>query len=189
MKPHRRHSRHWIDDPVLTFCLFTKVPALACHKSHEHSSGCHETLYGHTTTTPTAMLTPTPKVSPLGTSLLIREDGSESPITRSHGRYRDGLSSGWLAIGWGNEYYAAWETQVTQKPNISGDICLHANLDPKVFRMGAFDIRPDHILNDNVSNIDVSFREGDTSTLNAIKANEINHPPPLRKYKLLSWGF
>ena len=54
---------------------------------------------------------------------------------------------------------------------------------------GAFDIRPDHILNDNVSNIDVSLGEGDTSTLNAIKANEINHPPPLRKYKLLSWGF
>ena len=71
MKPHRNlHSRHWIDDPVLTCCLFTKVPALACHKSHEHSSGCHETLYGHTTTTPHSDAYPNAESLPIGDILI-----------------------------------------------------------------------------------------------------------------------
>lgn len=140
-------------------------------------------------TTPTAVLTPTPKVSPLGTSLLIREDGS-TQFTDHMAGIEMVFPSGWLAIRVGEpEYYSAWETQVTQNPIFLDIFASMQNLDPKVFRVSAFDIRPDHILNDNVSNIDVSFSEGDTSTLNAIKANEINHPPPFRKYKLLSWGF
>ena len=190
MKPHGTHIL------VIGF-VFLLLP-LACSQRSHLSSVANPTntvpaAANHFTpappTTPTRVLTATPNVSPSGTSLSTREDGS-TQFTDHLAGLELVFPSGWLAVRVGEqEYYSAWETQVTQNPLFVEIFAAMQNLDPKVFRVSAFDIRPDHILHDNVSNIDVSFRQGDTNSLSAIKANEINHPPPLRKYKLLSWGF
>ena len=190
MKPHRTY--------ILAIGLMILLSLVACSQRSQPSSVTNPTstvqvvanLFTATPlTTPTPVLTPTPKVSPSGTSLLIREDGS-TQFTDHLAGVQMVFPSSWLAVRVGEqEYYSAWEKQVTQNPIFIDIFAAMQNLDPKVFRVSAFDIRPDHILNDNVSNIDVIFSEGNTSSLNAIKANEINNPPPLRKYKLLSWGF
>jgi hypothetical protein len=190
MKPHRTH--------ILAIGLMILFSLVACSQRSQSSSVTIPTSTPQATrdiftatplATPTPVLTPTPKVSPLGTSLLIREDGS-TQFTDHPAGVQMVFPSGWLAVRVGEqEYYSAWETQVTQNPIFLDIFASMQNLDPKVFRVSAFDIRLDHIVSDNVSNIDVIFSEGDTNTLSAIKANEINNPPPLRKYKLLSWGF
>jgi hypothetical protein len=190
MKPHRPHIL------VIGFMLLFSLAA--CSQRPQPSSVTNpinavqptaKLLTPTPPATPTAVLTPTPKVSPLGTSLLTREDGS-TQFTDHLAGIQMVFPFGWLAVRVGEpEYYSAWEKQVTQNPIFIDIFAAMQNLDPRVFRVSAFDIRPDHIINDNVSNIDVSFREGDTSSLSAIKANEINYPPPYKRYKLLSWGF
>jgi hypothetical protein len=51
------------------------------------------------------------------------------------------------------------------------------NLDPKVFRMTALDIRPDHMSDNDVSQMEVVFDQGDTRTLNQVKTDEIKRLP------------
>jgi hypothetical protein len=190
MKPHRTH--------ILAIGLTISLSLAACSQRSQPTLVTNPTSPTQAATklstatpltTRTPVLTPTPRVSPLGTSLLTREDGS-TQFTDHPAGLQMVFPAGWLAVRLGEpEYYSAWETQVTQNPIFLDIFASMQNLDPNVFRVSAFDIRPDHIVSDNVSNIDVIFSNGDTNTLNAIKANEINNPPPLRKYKLLSWGF
>ena len=135
---------------------------------------------------PTETLTPVPKISSSGTSLVNLADGSTQFIDYVAGAQMV-FPSGWLVVRTGEmEYYAAWEKPETQNPVFLDIFASIQNLDPKVFRLTALDIRPDHMSNDDVPQMEVVFNEGDSRTLNQIRADEVKTHPPLKGYKLLS---
>jgi hypothetical protein len=97
---------------------------------------------------------------------------------------------GWLVVRTGErEYYAAWEKQELQGPVFVDIFASIQNLDPKVFRMTALDVRPEHMTNDDVAQMEVVFNEGDTRTLKEVNADEKKSHPPLTGYKLLASNF
>ena len=135
---------------------------------------------------PTETHTPEPKISSSGTSLIYRTDGSTRFVDYVAGAQID-FPSGWLIIRTGEqEYYAAWEKPETNHPVFLDIFASMQNLDPKVFRMTALDIRPDLMSDEDVPQMEVVFNQGDTRTLNQVKKAEIETPPPLTGYKLLS---
>jgi hypothetical protein len=137
----------------------------------------------------TETLTPAPEISSLGTSLASLADGSTQFIDYVAGAQMV-FPSGWLIVRTGElEYYAAWEKPETQNPVFLDIFASIQNLDPKVFRLTALDIRADHMSNDDVPQMEVIFNEGDTRTLNQVKTDEIKTPPPLTGYKLLASNF
>jgi hypothetical protein len=60
------------------------------------------------------------------------------------------------------------------------------NLDPKVYRLTAVDTRPDHLLYDDLTWLELIFKEGDPRTLKELRAAELSNRPPYRGYKVLS---
>jgi hypothetical protein len=138
---------------------------------------------------PTETLTPVPKISSSGTSLVSLADGSTQFIDYVAGMQID-IPPGWLVVRVGeSEYYAAWENEVIKYPIFVDIFASMQNLDPKAFRMSAFDIRPDRISSNDVPEIGVVFGDEDTRTLNEIQADQKQNPPPLTGYKLLSSKF
>ena len=138
---------------------------------------------------PTETLTPVPKISSSGTSLANLMDGSTQFIDYMAGM-QIVIPPGWLVVRVGeSEYYAAWENEVTKYPIFVDIFASMQSLDPKAFRMSAFDIRPDHISSNDVPEIGVVFGNEDTRTLNEVKADQKQNPPPLTGYKLLSSKF
>jgi hypothetical protein len=60
------------------------------------------------------------------------------------------------------------------------------NLDPNVFRLTALDLRPDRILYNDLTRVELVFDEGDRRTLKEIRADLLAHRPPYKGYKVLS---
>ena len=141
------------------------------------------------TLVPTETVTPMPKVSSSGTSLVVREDGSTQFIDHVAGMQMV-FSPGWLLVRVGeSEYYAAWEKPESTNRHFRNIFTDMQDLDPKAFRVHALDIRPEHMANDDIPLVVVIFVEGDTKTLAEIEKKEIENPPPLTGYKLLSSNF
>ncbi len=133
--------------------------------------------------------TPAPKISSVGTSLVYLADGS-TQFTDHVAGMQMSFPTGWLVVRVGEqEYYAAWGRQETQNPKFLDIFASIQNLDPKVFKMTALDTRPDHIIYNDITTVDVVFHQGDRRTLKQLKADEIKNHPPLKKYKLLSAQF
>ena len=136
------------------------------------------------TDTPTA----TPKVSTSGTSLMKLADGS-TQFTDYVAGMQMTFPAGWLVVRVGEtEYYEAWGRPETQDPKFVDIFANMQNWDPKVFRVTALDVRPEYILFNNVTQVDVVFDEGNTQTLKQHRTNEVNSRPRVKKYKLLSSG-
>ncbi len=134
----------------------------------------------------TATITPTPKISPSGTSLAPLADGSTQFIDYAAGMQMV-FPPGWLAIRVGEEeYYAAWRKPETQAPMFANIFAEIQNLDPKVFRVNALDIRPEYIIYDNVTQVEVVFEQNDTRSLKEVKADETKGQSLYKDYKLLS---
>lgn len=134
------------------------------------------------TDTPTA----TPKVSTSGTSLMKLADGS-TQFTDYVAGMQMTLPSHWLVVRVGEEeYYKAWGLPETQNPEFVDIFANIQNVDPKVFRMTGLDVRADHFLFNDVTQVDVVFDEGDTRTLEQLKSDEKKNHPRYKKYKLLS---
>ncbi len=141
------------------------------------------------TIAPTETITPTPKISSSGTSLVTLADGSTQFID-----YVAALQmvfpSGWLVVRVGeDEYYAAWEKPEAQNPVFMDIFAALQTLDPKVFRMHALDIRSDHIINNDVTVVNVVFSQSDIRTLKEVQADEKQNHPRYKNYKLLSSKF
>lgn len=137
----------------------------------------------------TSTATPVTSTSSSGTSLVYLADGSTQFIDHTAGM-QTAFPPGWLLVRVGEqEYYAAWEKEETKNPLFLDIFASMQNLDPKVFRVTALDIRPDHMSNENILQIEVVFNEGDTRTLKQVKSDETKSHPPLVGYKLLSSQF
>jgi hypothetical protein len=138
------------------------------------------------TPAPTATFTPTPKVSNVGTYLEYLEDGSTKFTDRVAG-VQLVFPAQWLVVRVGEqEYYAAWGKAETQNPRYVDVFAGMQNLDPKIFRLGALDTRPDRFLYNDLTQVYLSFDEGDTRTLKQIRTSELKNHPPYRGYKVLS---
>lgn len=141
------------------------------------------------TVVPTDTMTPAPKISSAGTSLLNLADGS-TQFTDHVAGMQMVFPAGWLLVRVGElEYYAAWEKQEATNPHFQNIFTNMQDLDPKAFRVHALDIRPEHMANDDIPLVVVVFGEGDKETLDEIKKNEVENHPPLTGYKLLSSNF
>jgi hypothetical protein len=138
------------------------------------------------TSSPTATCTPTPRVSNVGTYLENLEDGS-TRFTDSVAGVQMVFPAQWLAVRVGEqEFYDAWGKPEMQHPRFLDVFRSIQNLDPKIFRLTAFDIRPDRLLYNDITRVSVVFEQGNTKTLKELKKDEINNHPPYKGYKVLS---
>lgn len=138
------------------------------------------------TSSPTATFTPTPKVSNVGTYLENLEDGS-TRFTDSVAGVQMVFPAQWLVVRLGEqEFYEAGRKPETQNPLFLDVFAAMQNLDPKIFRLTALDIRPDRLLYNDLTRVELVFAEGDRRTLKELRASEIKNRPPYRGYKLLS---
>lgn len=156
--------------------------ALAAEQQTQQASPVPST----STVAPTDTMTPMPKISSAGTSLLNMADGS-TQFTDHVAGMQMVFPTGWLLVRVGeSEYYAAWEKQESTNRHFRDIFTDMQDLDPKAFRVHALDIRPEHMANDDIPLVVVVFVEGDTKTLDEIEKIEIENHLPLRDYKLLS---
>lgn len=130
--------------------------------------------------------TPTPKVSSSGTALVTLADGSTQFID-----YVSGIQmvfpAGWLVVRVGeDEYYTAWGSPESQTPVFMDILTGIQSLDPKVFRVHALDMRSDHIINNDITRVDVVFSQNDIRTLKEVQADEKKNHPRYKSYKLLT---
>jgi hypothetical protein len=122
--------------------------------------------------TPTKTSVPTAVVSSQRTSLVIREDQTTLFTDHKVG-IQLAFPEGWLALRVGeSEYYMASEKVGTQNTWFLEEIASLQTLDPNVFRLHAYDLHPEHVLNNALPKINVVFLQEDKRTLRQIEADE-----------------
>jgi hypothetical protein len=152
-----------------------------------------ETAQGFTATppvTPTETLTPTPRVSLNGTSLLIHEDQSALFIDHKAGIQLT-IPSGWMPVRVNeDEYYKAFALDVAlENPAIVDVLTDIQDANVNYHRVESIDIRPDHIPDGIVTHFNVLFQEGDIRTLEKWEQAERNRKSPYAKYRFISSSF
>lgn len=152
-----------------------------------------ETAQGFTATSvilPTATLTPTPRVSLNGTSLVKRED--QSAIFIDHkARIQVTIPAGWMPVRVNeDEYYKAFALDIVlENPAISDMLTILQDVDVNYHRLNAMDVRPGHIPDGILTNFDILFQEGDTRTLEKWQQAESSRKLPYAGYKFISSSF
>ena len=142
------------------------------------------------TTIPTETLIPTPKISLYGTSLVIQED--QSAVFVDHkAAIQLVIPSGWMPIRVNeDEYYKAFALDVVlENPPISDRLTRIQDVNLDYHRLEAIDIRPGHIQDGIISDMNVVFEEGDVRTLEEWEKAERNRKSPWANYKFLSSGY
>ena len=152
-----------------------------------------ETANGFTATpiiVPTDTLTPTPKISLAGTSLVVREDQS-AVFTDHKAGIQLNIPAGWMPIRVNEEeYYRAFTLDVVLKnPAYNEHITKiqDANLDN--FRLDATDIRDGHTSDGILSNIQVIFEPGDLRSLEKWEQAERDRHHPFANFKFISASY
>jgi hypothetical protein len=142
------------------------------------------------TMVPTETLIPTPKISLYGTSLITQEDQSAVFVDHKAG-IQLVIPPGWMPIRVNEEeYYKAFALDVVQEnPSISDRLTRIQDVDLDYHRLEAIDIRPGHIQDGIISDINVVFEEGDVPTLEQWEQAERNRKSPWVNYKFLSSGY
>jgi hypothetical protein len=147
-----------------------------------------ETAQGFTATppvVPTETMTPTPKVSIVGTSLENLADGSTRFTDYTVG-IQVVFPAGWLTVRVSEpEYYKAWDKYAVKSPALQEVFTGMQNNDPDQFRVTAIDIRSD-VTYETVAKIQIVFAPGDERTLNEVRMSQTNRKYPFSKFKLLS---
>lgn len=152
-----------------------------------------ETAQGFTPTpspVPTLTLSPTPKISLNGTSLTMNDDGSALFADHKAGIQLT-IPAGWMPLRVNErEYYDAFTIPVVvANPALAERLTQIQNLDVKMFRLDALDIREGHIPNGVISDINVIFQEGDTRTLEKWWQAESNVKKPFKNFKFITMGY
>jgi hypothetical protein len=111
-------------------------------------------------------------ISSYGTSLVKLADGSIQ-----FKDYRAGVQilfpPNWLPVRPGEpEYYRALEKEGAKNQWIVDDLAAFQDLDLNVFRVNAYDMHPEHLLNEGPPRVHVIFQQNDSRTLREIEADE-----------------
>lgn len=139
------------------------------------------------TLSPTAVMTLTPKISVLGTSLVVRDDQSTL-----FADYKAGIQlvipSEWLALRINeDEYLKAFASDVVQQnPDIMEHLTCTRDINPDALRLDAIDLHPGHIRDGILTNLNVIFEEGNVQSLENWEQAERNRYHPLVDFKFLS---
>jgi hypothetical protein len=152
-----------------------------------------ETANGFTLTpsiTPSLTLTPTPKISLNGTSLVFNEDGGALFVDNKAGIQLT-IPAGWMAFRVNEqEYYDAFTSEVVlANPALSERLTQVQDVDLDHYRLEAFDIREGHIPNGIISDMSVIFQPGDMRTLEQWAKAEGNRKSPYKNFRLTSMGY
>ena len=150
------------------------VPAVDTSARATSLAGTAVAAFGTATFTPSPTKTSVPKavVSSQGTSLMPQEDGS-TLFTDHKAGIQVTVPFGWLAIRGGEpEYYMAAEKVGTQNDWFLEEIASLQTLNLDVFRLHAYDLHPEHALNNTLPKINVVFLQEDERTLRQIEADE-----------------
>jgi hypothetical protein len=139
---------------------------------------------------PTETIVPTPKISLAGTSLIEQQDQSYSFIDHTAG-IQLAIPAGWMPIRVNEEeYYKAFSSDVVlQNPPISEHLTAIQNVKPDILRLDAIDIRPGHIPNGIITNVNVIFEAGDVRSLEKWEQAERNRKSPYKKYRFVSSSY
>jgi hypothetical protein len=142
------------------------------------------------TTIPTETLIPTPRISLYGTSLVIQEDQSAVFVDHKAG-IQLVIPPGWMPIRVNeDEYYKAFALDIVlENPPISDRLTRIQDVDLDYHRLEAIDIRPGHIQDGIISDINVVFEDGDVRTLEEWERAERNRKSPWANYRFLSSGY
>jgi hypothetical protein len=119
--------------------------------------------------TPTATLIPTPP--PLGTTKIEQSDGT-TLFTDYDNKYDVVFPKGWVVTGLNSDDLNSL-LQLTSKnnPDLEQMITLLKSMDPKVFRIFAFDFQPDHMVNGFTTNVNIVVENN--SIVNAMTLQEL----------------
>jgi len=152
-----------------------------------------ETANGFTVTplvTPSLTLTPTPKISLNGTSLIFNEDHSSLFVDHRAGIQLT-IPAGWMAFRVNEqEYYDAFTSEVVlANPALSDRLTQIQDANLENHRLEAFDIREGHIPNGIISDIEVIFQPGDTRSLEQWTKAEGNRKSLFKNYRVTSIGY
>ena len=140
--------------------------------------------------TATKTLSPTPRVSVNGTTLLPNEDGSALFTDHTAG-IQLVVPAGWLALRVNEEeYYQAFTSETaSSNPAITARLTQiqDANLDN--FRLDAIDIREGHTVNGVLTDINVNFYPGDARSLEQLAEAEGKKKSAFKNYLFLNRGY
>lgn len=138
------------------------------------------------TSAPAATLTLTPGISSAGTSLLHLADGSVQFSDHTAG-VQIQFSPIWLVFRVGEpEYYEAWEKPGAQHLAAIEAFSAMQNLDPKVLRVVALDLRPEHMPGEMITALTVIYLAGDGQDLKEREKVRRAQHSPCAGYKFLS---
>ena len=152
-----------------------------------------ETANGFTATppiTPSLTLTPTPKISLNGTTLIINADETALFVDHKAGIQLT-IPVGWMPFRVNEqEYYDAFTAEVVlANPALSDRLTQVQDMDVEKYRLEAFDIREGHIPNGIISDMSVIFQPGDMRSLEQWAKAEGNRKSPFKNYRLTSLGY
>ena len=152
-----------------------------------------ETAQGFTPTpsvVPSVTLTPTPKISLNGTSLILQKDGSALFVDHQTGIQLT-IPVGWMALRVGEEEYnkAFTSDVILANPALNDRLTQIQDADLKTFRLDALDIRDGHIPHGVISDINVIFKPGDTRSLEQWWKVEGNTRKPFKNFKFVSMEY
>lgn len=135
-------------------------------------------------------LTPTPKISVSGTSLIVREDQSTLFMDHKAGIQLI-IPAGWMALRLNEEeYFKAFDSDVVlQNRDVTDHLAITRDLDPTYFRLDAIDIRPNHTPNGILSYMNVIFQPGDVRSLEQWEQAERDRYHPQADFKFISSSY
>ena len=137
----------------------------------------------------TETLPPTPKISSAGTSLLSLADGSTEFTDHTAG-VQILFSPIWLVFRVGElEYYQAWEKHGAQNLAAMNALSAMQNLDPKVLRVVALDLRPEHMPDEMITALSVIYLAGDLQDLKEREKVRRNQHSPCAGYQFISSNY
>jgi hypothetical protein len=145
------------------------------------------------TTAPLATaISPTPKVyiSAYGTSINQLADGTALFIDQQ-GKYEIIVPAGWTAFRINEpEYFKLWTLPIASDPGVQSSLTFVQGMDPNLFRLFAFDLRPDHFINGFTSNINVLTQNNSVlhgmSLQTLLETNTKSIPQSLKGMKVIS---
>lgn len=135
---------------------------------------------------PTESVTATPKISLSGTSLLLRDDQTTVFTDREAG-IEFVIPAGWMPVRVNEqEYFDAFVSDAAKDPVINSRLIQIQTADTARFRLDAFDIRPGHIVNGIIADINLVFERTDTRSLEEISKDERSAGKPFENFEFIS---
>ena len=121
---------------------------------------------------PTATITATPKISFLGTSLILSDDQTTVFTDRQAG-IEIIIPAGWMPVRVNEqEYLDAFSSNAAADQAIRDRLNQMQTFDPTWFRLDAIDVQPGHVINGAPTDINVIFQRNDSRSLEKVAKDE-----------------